>query len=144
QPSMSFNKLPRELRDIIYEYVFNSSPSDTPSSQIAAPLLTCRQIYFEARLLAFARIDWRIDGGELMVESTVSNVWGTGSTSKFSSDPTTPYFSMKSLMTKARLSKEQRMALCRITIANCWYECHVDTFQKRPPNDILWYVLHDL
>lgn len=161
---MIFTKLPRELRDIIYEYVFHGFPCDTPSSSIAAPLLTCRQFYFEARLLAFARIDWRIDVGSMCKEyysnddylecgdlitesaiSSISNVWGTTSSKSPLSDiPTTPYFTMKSLMTNAGFDVEQRAALRRITIVNCWYDWHVDTFQKRPPHDILWYVLHDL
>lgn len=157
---MIFTKLPRELRDIIYEYVFNSSPIDTPSSQIATPLQTCRQFYFEARLFAFACIDWRVDvgrmckeyynndlfyeQGELITEPTVSNVWDTGSPSKFAFTPTTPYFTMKSLMTKVGLRNVLRASIRRITIVNCWYDCHVDRMQTRPPNDILWYLLHDL
>lgn len=157
---MIFTKLPRELRDQIYGYIFNSSPSDTPSSQIARPLETCRQFYFEARFFAFSHIDWRIDVGdmckeyysndlfndfgELMTEPTVSNVWETGSPSEFASMPKAPYFTMKSLMTKAGLREELRTSLRCITITNCWYDCHLDRMQTRPPNDILWYLLHDL
>ncbi|ORY11491.1 hypothetical protein BCR34DRAFT_587834 [Clohesyomyces aquaticus] len=52
--------LPPELRIAIYEFVFEVPPSHSahpPKSSLhLRPLLTCRQVYQEARLLAFARI----------------------------------------------------------------------------------------
>jgi hypothetical protein len=61
QSSIFFSRLPLELRFEIYTYVFTPFPCDKVSSQLAAPLLTCRQWYVEARSIAFATIDWRID-----------------------------------------------------------------------------------
>jgi hypothetical protein len=66
EPSIFFSKLPRELCDQVYESAFWCSSSQDsagihPSSELAAPLLTCSQFYSEADVIAFANIDWCID-----------------------------------------------------------------------------------
>lgn len=62
QLSIFFKELPLELRWCIYEYAFTTTADDvSPLAQFTAPLPTCHQIYFEARFIAFACIDWRID-----------------------------------------------------------------------------------
>jgi hypothetical protein len=63
--SSIFFTLPRELCDYVYEFAFTNLPADGPSSQIASPLLTCRQWYAEAKAIAIATIDSRIDWNQI-------------------------------------------------------------------------------
>lgn len=64
QPSRLFN-LPRELRDIIYEYVFTGFHPLRSINLILCPLFTCRQFYFEARRIAFGSVTFRFVWGDI-------------------------------------------------------------------------------
>lgn len=139
QPSDLF-RLPRELRDKVYQFAFSATDCDR-SADAATPLLTCRQFYVEGRAIAFSSIDWRIywdqvigpyyngealssDGKPLLAQLydqlgsplplQLENIkWSTRSPLDFT---------MSRLWARAKLSDQQRAAVRRITISNYWYD----------------------
>ncbi|KAH7356055.1 hypothetical protein BKA66DRAFT_428854, partial [Pyrenochaeta sp. MPI-SDFR-AT-0127] len=139
QPSDLF-RLPRELRDRVYYFTFRQ-PDCARSSIVAAPLLTCRQFYVEARAIAFSNIDWRIDW-----DRTIRPYYN-GEAQSFDGQPLLAHFyeqlgapippqmenihwstrtplnfTISHLCTRARLSDQQRAAIRRLTISNYWFD----------------------
>jgi len=54
QPESRLLSLPAELRLLVYSFIFSFGWNPPPSSLCLAPLLVCKQIHTEARLLAFS------------------------------------------------------------------------------------------
>jgi hypothetical protein len=157
QPSIFFSQLPLELRFEIYTYVFTPSPCDKVSSQLAAPLLTCRQWYVEARSIAFATIDWRIDLGrachdiyeEIYKESPFleygdqlfdSVQWREHTLGK---DPFFPNrATLRTMFAEAKLTKQHITSLRRLTVVNCWWE-HYTILVNCRPHQMIGPFFHD-
>jgi hypothetical protein len=138
-------KIPRELRHQIYEHVFTAATTHIPSSQIAVPLLACRQVYVEARAIAFSTIDCHVDWEEVMGKyydgpspDLEPTAWRrTSLCSPSSRDPHD--FTMDTICTRARLTQQHRASLRRITIAR---------YQKRelfiPQDSVFYHLYQDL
>jgi hypothetical protein len=59
QPSPFFFTFPREIRLIIYEFVFADGNPLISNTTTLCPLLTCRQFYMESRKIAFGSVTFR-------------------------------------------------------------------------------------
>ncbi|KAH3969724.1 hypothetical protein HBI56_060750 [Parastagonospora nodorum] len=168
EPSIFFSKLPRELRDQVYEYAsWCSSSRDStgilPSYELAAPLLTCRQFYSEANVIAFANIDWCINWARVhrkYYDCNICTTWlceqshtGESACSQHLSDSCdvggiaslrSPMdLTVNKMIERAGLFSEQRTALRYLTIADFWFDFTVALQALRPENPVLYHLLHD-
>lgn len=82
KPAASLLGIPGQLRNQIYEHIFIPAEDARPASSVSKrlqPLLTCRQIHEEARILAFSQAAFVIsvphinkDGKENTVKDKLS------------------------------------------------------------------------
>jgi hypothetical protein len=139
QPSLFFSRLPLELRREIYAYAFFSSSSDTVSSKLAIPLLTCRQWYIEARSIAFATIDWRIcmrDACYDIYDDEIYQRWGI--LHEVDGPPSVPVPpTLCTMFENASLSKQHIESLRRLTIVKCMYH-HYKVINDRSAHPLIW------
>ncbi|EAT83955.1 hypothetical protein SNOG_08787 [Parastagonospora nodorum SN15] len=149
EPSIFFSKLPRELRDQVYEYAFwcSSSRDSTgilPSYELAAPLLTCRQFYNEANVIAFANIDWCINWARVHRESACSqHLSDSCDVGGIASLRSPMDLTVNKMIERAGLFSEQRTALRYLTIADFWFDFTVALQALRPENPVLYHLLHN-
>ncbi|KAF1838044.1 hypothetical protein BDW02DRAFT_565305 [Decorospora gaudefroyi] len=147
--SSALFRIPREVRDNIYGHIF-SDDGRTRNSEAALPLLTCRQFYFEARVIAFSTINWCInwdqtiqkyfDGkalspaGEsvLVFRLPVPRPWPTRN----------PYdFTVQAMCWRAGLFKQHCAALRYLTITHYW--CRHNK-SAEPETGIFYHLLESL
>jgi hypothetical protein len=151
QPSFFFSDLPIEIRCEIYTYAFTPSPADKVPSQIAAPLLTCRQWYIEARSIAFATINWRIDlgrAGRRIYDEDVrlrhgESEYGDLYWLDIDEDDIRPERRiLRYMFAQANLSSQHIKSLRRMTVSNSWYDSFYNTQVPGPRYELIWRLLY--
>jgi hypothetical protein len=151
QPSLFFSTLPLELRYEIYSYVFTPSSADKDPSQTAASLLSCRQWYTEARSIAFATIDWRVDLGragrsiwdeDVRIHDEESEEGDLYWLDIDEDEQQPERRTLRYLFTQADLSSQHIKSLRRLTVSNSWYEPCYDTQVPGPRHELVWRLLY--
>ena len=127
EQSSPFFRLPREVRDGIYELVFGTT-SLCSNDKDAEPLLACRQFYIEARSTAFSNIQWSLNWNLMAQLLMDRDRWQP------------PFdFTIADLISQAPLSEHHHMALRRMRRMKISHYWTIAAVSERFPIDGLLY-----